>query len=374
MSRNVLMDAASLVLRQGRSFLPGIGRTTADLIAALQYAGKLEFDIVLYTRTIRGRLFLDPSGFRHINIPLPNHHWLNRLFLRYSLIERMVPHDLLHVPHNHAVVADPGKTVVTIHDAMFFSYPEEFLGHAYAREHYPVLAQASRGIITCSLSSKEDIVTYMGIEPEKITVAPWGVNTEVFYPSDKNQVFRSLNGNGVVHRPYFLFVSCDVGRKNTHTVMKAFKNALQSGIGHDLILAWSNPPAAYLQEFSSEISAQRIRFVANINDALLRQYYTASTLSWFPSRYEGFGLPVLESMACGTPVVTCRNSSLVEVGGNAALYVDPDDIDAMTDLMLAFDIGWTGYDELVRRSLQHAATFTWERTARQYIEFYKKHL
>ncbi|NTV92292.1 MAG: glycosyltransferase family 4 protein, partial [Chlorobiaceae bacterium] len=140
------------------------------------------------------------------------------------------------------------------------------------------------------------------------------------------------------------------------------------------VLVWGNPPDHYLREFAQEIESKRIRFVSDVDDVILRQLYSASTLSWFPSRYEGFGLPVLESMACGTPVVTCRNSSLPEVGGDAALYLDPDDADAMAELMIDFDRGSSSHGELVERSLKHAARFTWERTARGYIDFYLENL
>ena len=79
-------------------------------------------------------------------------------------------------------------------------------------------------------------------------------------------------------------------------------------------------------------------------------------------------------MACGTPVVTCRNSSLTEVGGNAALYVDPDDVPGMADLMIEFDKGRNGYEKLVDESLKHASHFTWDRTAETYAAFYRANL
>lgn len=370
MKKHLLVDCNSIVFRRGMTHLPGIGRTTMDLLLAIQASGSLSFDITMLTRTIRGDLPEALFTLRRRNIPLPSGRFFDWTIERFPLLEGIAGYDLLHIPHNYSPVHDPGKTVVTMHDALFFSYPEQFLGHDFARIHYPRLARSCRAIITCSESSKADIVHYMGIVPEKIAVVPWGVNRDVFFPLDKTEAKKTLQAALGINRPFYVAVSCDIGRKNTLAVMRAFRLAMQRHAGHDLILVWSEPPADYMQEFASEINSGRIRFLAHVDDSVLRQLYSASTLSWFPSKYEGFGLPVLESMACGTPVVTCRNSSLSEVGGEAALYVDPDDIDAMSDLMISFDRGFSSYDNLVERSLAHASVFTWERTAKAYIDFY----
>lgn len=374
MRKTVVIDGNSMVYRTGMTHLPGIGRTTFELVTALQGIDDLPFDVTIFTQTIRGRLAAENSSFSHVNLPVPPRKPFEWMLKKLPLLDILVPHDLLHIPHNYALVFNPSNTVITIHDAMFFSYPESFLGHEYAREHYPSLARLCRAIITCSQSSKHDIVKYMGVSPEKVAVAPWGVNHNIFYPSDKNQAFLILKKELKVNKPFFVSVSCDIGRKNTIAVMRAFRFALSKDIDHDLLLVWGDPPQEYLVEYASEVRAGRIRFVSHVDDRILRLLYSASTLSWFPSKYEGFGLPVLESMACGTPVVTCRNSSLVEVGGDAALYVDPEDVQTMADLMVAFDKGWKEYDKLVAKSIEHASGFTWGRTARKYAAFYAANL
>lgn len=374
MRKKLLIDGNSMVYRTGMTHLPGIGRTTFELVTALQEINDLPFDVTILTETIRGRLAAACSRFRHRNLPVPPGGTFDLLLKKSHLLDLFTPYDLLHIPHNYAVVLKPEKTVVTIHDALYFSFPENFLGHEFARAHYPPLARACRAIITCSESSKQDIVTYMDVPPENVSVAHWGVNQKVFFPSDKSESFAILEKDSLAKRPFFVSVSCDRGRKNTITVMQAYRLALQLNIEHDLTLVWGKPPEEYLKEFAPEIDAGRIRIVSHVDDRILRLLYCAATVSWFPSRYEGFGLPVLESMACGTPVVTCRNSSLVEAGGTAALYVDPDDAEGMADIMVAFDRGWRGYDRLVDESLRHASRFTWDRTAEKYAVFYKANL
>lgn len=374
MNKRVVIDCNSMVLRRGMTHLAGIGRTTRDLLSALAGLGPLPFEVVMFTQRIRGRMPEGRLPFRNVNFPMFSGPVSDALMQKYPILDMAVRHDVLHIPHNYAPVHRPEKTLVTIHDTLFFSYPEQFLGHDFAISHYPRIAKSCKAIITCSRNSKDDIVHYMGIPPEKVTVALWGVNREVFFMVDKAAARSALAAELGLDRPFYVSVSCDIGRKNTITLLQAYRIALKRGLEHDLVLVWGNPPAEYLNEFASEINAGRIHFVAHVDDTLLRQLYGASTVSWFPSRYEGFGLPVLESMACGTPVVTCRNSSLSEVGGDAALYIEPDDVDAMAELMITFDRGFSRYDELVERSYRHAARFTWEKTARTYVDFYLENM
>ena len=115
---------------------------------------------------------------------------------------------------------------------------------------------------------------------------------------------------------------------------------------------------------------QRVGII--VDDEQLSILYNEATATFFPSRYEGFGLPILESMACGTPVVTCQNSSLPEVGGEAALYVDPDDIDAMCNYMAEFEQGNLTKGDLTLQCLEQASKFSWKRCATQTIEAYQK--
>jgi glycosyltransferase involved in cell wall biosynthesis len=372
--KRILIDINSAVLRRGETYLSGIGRATNDLVTGLNKLEPLPVKIILYFQNITGNAdFLNEIKFRKIQLPFPRKNLFMNLANRFRIKEILSGYDLLHIPHNYSKVIYPEKTVLTLHDAMFFSYPEDFLGHEYARNHYPELARSCKAIATCSESSKSDIVKFMDIPPEKIAVIPWGVSKEYFYPESRKIVEEFLLKIGL-ERPFFLMVSCDIGRKNTISLLKSFRLFLQSKPEHDLVLVWNKPPQKILSDFSAEINNRRIHIIKGVENNQLRYLYCGATASFFPSRYEGFGLPVIESMACGTPVVTCRNSALTEVGGDVAYYTDPDEPGQMSDYMKQFENGLINTELEKSRCLDRAAKFDWSVTAYKYVEFYQQNV
>lgn len=272
----------------------------------------------------------------------------------------------MHIPHNFEYVHRPEKCIVTIHDAMFFSYPEDFLGHGYARKHYPLLAQKSKAVITCSENSKKEIVEYMHVDENKVYVCPWGVDHQLFRPR------TNISNKYTQNRPFFLSVSCDIGRKNTISVLRAYEIFLKHHPEHDLILVWRNPPMDIVERFSKDEMKNKIHFISDIENKELGELYSSASATFFPSKYEGFGLPILESMASGTPVITCRNSSLSEVGGEAAIYVSPEDIQSMSEWMERFENESIDILSLKELSMAQASKFTWEICANKTLEVYKQ--
>ena len=203
---------------------------------------------------------------------------------------------------------------------------------------------------------------YMDISEEKIYVCPWGYNQTLFRP-------KIVDTNT---QPFFLCVSCSMGRKNTMSVIRAYEKIVCQQPKHKLVLIWPNIPQEANDFCNQPHLRDYIHIERNVSDEQLSVFYNEATALFFPSRYEGFGLPVLESMACGTPVVTCHNSALPEVGGETALYVDPDDIDAMSDTMIKFEQGDLKKSDLTSSCIAQASKFSFEKCAEQTIEVYKK--
>lgn len=370
MKKRVLIDANPAVpyLSYGKN--SGIGRTCMELISELDSMRQLlPFDVCLYTQNLRGvsAKGLD-TGFETSHAYLRNNERWNRVAATMHVREILTRYDLQHITHNFEIVNDPSRCIVTIHDAMFFSYPEAFLGAEYNRRTIPGFARKAAAIITISNNSKREIMEYMGVPDEKITVIPWGVDHKLLYPH--NVSANRWTGNS----PYFISVSCDIGRKNSISVLRAYERFVVNNPRHHLLMVWRSPSEEARGLAAKPHIQGRIHFASNIPNDELANLYAGATASFFPSLYEGFGLPIVESMACGVPCVTCRNSSLEEVGGDAAIYVDPFDIDAMANEMEQFENGRPDFETLQAKSVDQASKFTWHNCAEQTIRVYEQNL
>jgi glycosyltransferase involved in cell wall biosynthesis len=366
--KKILIDANPIVPYYAIGKNNGIGRTCMELIKALdKMREELPFEVELYTQNLKGVSGKElHTGFKSHHVYLRNTSWGVRLAKSLRLRELLSNYTLQHITHNCENVVDPSRCIVTIHDAMFFSYPEEALHGEGMRRQYTAFAQQARHIITISENSKLEIMRYMDIPEEKITVIPWGVDRELLYPHQPT-ANRFCGAS-----PYFTAVSCDVGRKNTITLLRAYRQFAQHHPSHHLLLVWRHPSDEALALSEQPELRGLVHFASNLSNEELSDIYAGATASFFPSLYEGFGLPILESMACGTPCVTCRNSSLLEVGGEAAIYVEPMDVEAMADIMEQLENDHYDRAGLRERSLAQASKFTWEACARKTVEVYRR--
>ena len=215
--KRILIDADPVVPYFVSGRVSGIGRTTMELIQALDRQPELPFEVMLYSQNMKGiggRNLRTHFPCRHVY--LPNRTRWNKALAHFPVREALTRYDLMHITHNFEYVHRPDRCIVTIHDALFFTFPEKFLGHDFAREHYPRLARRARAVITCSENSKREIAENMDVPEERIFVTYWGVDHALFRP---RQVGPLTLTSG---RPYFLSVSCDVGRKNTISVLNAY--------------------------------------------------------------------------------------------------------------------------------------------------------
>lgn len=375
--KRITIDINSIVpfLVSGRT--TGIGRTTIELVEALaNYSKELPFKISLYSQNMKG------IGAKNLNLPfdashfyIPNREQFNEILAYIPLKEWFVPYDLMHIPHNFGYVHKPEKTLVTLHDALFMRMEEKAFNHIQMRKQVPALMQQCKGIITCSESSKKDIVETMQIDPAKIDVIPWGVKHEVFYfLPNKEKIAQLLSNTMSINNPYFLSVSCNAERKKTHHLVAAYLKLCKQNPNNDLVLVWGNPPEFVLQMIKKSVYAKRVHFISNISDTELALLYNGTTAMIFPTSYEGFGLPILEAMACGCPVVTCNNSSIFEVGGNAALYLKSSEEDSILTNLEDFENNRYSLADISVKGITQASKFTWQKTAIKHIAVYKKYL
>lgn len=357
----------------------GVGRTTKELIYALaNIKEQIPFDIILYSQNMKG---IGSRSLQHTfhakHLFLPNSGFVNKWFQHLPIKESFCRYDLLHIPHNYEYIFRPEKTIITLHDAIFMHrIDKEFERfHLAMREKVPALMHQCKGIITASEASKLDIVRSMDIHPNKIDVIYWGIDHKVFYPQkDKNLVRKIISTQFGISQPFFLSVSCNADRKNTHKLVVAYLRLAKQCPVNDLILIWRNPPGFVLKIIEQSRMSHRIHFFSNIPDHSLSVLYNGATAFIYPSSYEGFGLPILEAMACGTPTVTCRNSSLPEIGGDAALYMNEPTTENIFDFLECFENNRSDTTQLFNKGIKQASKFHWENAALKYLNIYKRYL
>ncbi len=375
--KKLLIDVDSIVPYYVFGKVSGIGRTTLELIQALAKIKNLPFEIELYSQNMKG------IGGRNTGLPftskhlyLPHRANIDQLLSRFPVREWLTGYDLMHIPHNFEYVHRPDKCVVTLHDALFMRIQETAFEHEKMKQLVPPFMHQCRHIITCSEASKRDIIETMGIAPEKITVIYWGVKHDIFYPqNDKTAVREHIRTKFELSVPYFFSVSCNAERKRTDVLVRSYLAlSKQQQIQHDLVLVWGNPPQSLLGEIQQSGVSQRIHFLKNISDADLALLYNGAKALFFPSSYEGFGLPILEAMACGTPVVTSNNSSLGEVALDAAIYLSEPVFESLIDVMERFEKDTIDVAPLIKKGLNRALEFTWAKTASETVQVYSKFL
>lgn len=341
-------------------YISGVGRSTENLIRALSNMQDPEIELQTCLESHRH------WGKYTLNHGL-HHHW-TCLPYRYSyLFRKFLNYDLYHFPDNFFASCYSGERfLITIHDTILY---EEAVRAKDVRKVKLIEKNVADclGIITCSDYSKKQILSHFDVKQDKISVIPWGVDINMFKVKTPESIQSTLSSLGI-DTPYFLAVSCREERKNVRTLLKSFR-AYSNLHNTSLVLIWGNPPFSILKEYGPEINQGKIRFVDYVTDEQLVDLYNGAKGTLFPSRQEGFGFPVLESYACGTPVMTCRNSSLPEVGGEYAFYVGEDNVDEMVSVMIQMDsLDKNVFHEQIN---SYVSGFSWEKTGEKYLNLYK---
>lgn len=256
--------------------------------------------------------------------------------------------------------------IVTVHDLATFDAPEGFsksFRSAYAFI-LPRLLPNVRGILTVSQFTKDCLIDRFGLPEDKIIVTPLGVEHERFYPRNAEEI-QTVKNKFDIRGRYVLFLGTLSARKNMAGLTRAWEIA-QKDLPEDieLLIAGGAGAAHVFDGTTLPYLPKRVRLLPRIEDTDLSPLFSGATLFAFPSLYEGFGLPPLEAMACGTPVLTSNITSLPEVVGDAALTVDPrkteDIAQGLIDLLNNDDLRFT----YAQAGLTRSREFTWEKTAK----------
>lgn len=257
----------------------------------------------------------------------------------------------------------PKNSAVMIHDCAFRAYPNayRFWGRQYLKLMDDVIVRRARVILTSTEFNKKEIIRYYGVAPEKIKVIPLSYNSTRYHSGPSDPAVRKKFG---LTKPYLMSVGRLEEKKNTKRIVEAF-DLIKKQFDCQLLLV-GKPGTGYEaveRAIAQSVNQQDIMRPGFLTNEELTALYQDARVFLFPSLYEGFGIPVLEAMACGTPVLAARGTALEEVGGTAALYADPHRAEDIAAQALKFLTDENLRREKIAAGLNHVKNFSWRRTA-----------
>jgi glycosyltransferase involved in cell wall biosynthesis len=351
----------------------GVGYYTENLLSSIMRVAP-EHDYVLFSnREMNGTWQRLGSERLYDRRHFPVRALWMQTVLPASL--RDVMPDVCHFTNYLAPLSCTCPQIVTIYDMTIFITPRyhDFKKLVLDRTLIPRVAKRADAIITVSNSARYDILRHLKVPREKVNVIMGAVSSH-FHPIVDQARLDAVRNKYGLHQPFILYVGTIEPRKNLTRLIQAFADLKRSGLPHKLVIVgqsgWHVGPI--FAEVEHLGLTKDVIFTGYVPFEDLPVLYSLCETMAFPSLYEGFGLPVLEAMACGAAVVTSRSSSLIEVAGDAALLVNPLSVDEIADSLRRLHQDPDLRASLREQGIARAAHFTWEAAARSTLDLYEK--
>jgi glycosyltransferase involved in cell wall biosynthesis len=348
----------------------GIHQYIAQLLRHLPLVDS-DTHYVIYTRATAE--FAERAGFQLASSRWPTDQRIIRILWEQSAWPLLAARDKLDLLHSMAFVTPVlGRipTIVTVYDLSFVHFPEKFPAsqRRYLRSQTARSVSSARRVITISEASRKDLHRFFAVPMDRIDVILPGVESH-FRPLPDSDVAEFRQRNGLPER-FVLHVGTLQPRKNIPLLLDALARLQRQDV--DLVLAGAK--GWFYDEVFRQVEelglVSRVHFAGYVPDEDLPFWYNSAEALVFPSLYEGFGMPIVEAMACGTPVIAAETSSIPEAGGDAALYFDPSDSGDLAQQLTAVLDNKQMVREMRARGLAQAQRFSWQRagieTARTY--------
>ena len=350
----------------------GIGQYILQLTRALAAINTEDEFVVLQSRKDKSTI-VDQPNFRKGSLRTPPHHPLEQWVLPFEISPLGL--DILHSPDFIPPFRRSCLSVITVHDLAFLLYPH-FLTKESAR-HYSQIDQAVRRadhIIAVSHTTRQDTIRLLGASEHKISVIYEAANP-IYRPISDPEPLRRVREKYGIEGDFILFVSTIEPRKNIPMLLDAYRQLLDN-YKQTVKLVIAGQPGWLFKDVFARVGDlrlnDRVLFLGRVPvEDLLGLYNTARMLG-HPAFYEGFGLPPLEAMACGTPVVVSNVSALPEIVGDAGLLVDPEDVAGLTVAMWRVLADESLRQDMIAKGLKRAALFSWERAAQETMVVYRQ--
>lgn len=362
--------------RMYSSQFTGIGRYVYELVQHLAQTDK-ENEYVLFMNSPEFESFELPNA-RFSKVLVKAKHYSLAEQTRYWWALRRAKLDLMHFTHFNAPLLYRRPSIVTIHDLTLSFFPGKKMNSSFARFAYNLVlknsvAHASK-VISVSENTKADLVKLLDTPLGKIEVVYEGVSGQ-FGPREDKEVVREMVKKYTITKDYLLYTGVWRGHKNLVNLLRAFrilKND-ESFEGQLVITGEEDPYYPEVKRTVKELDLEHdVIFAGMVPEEELVALYQAASLYVFPSLYEGFGLPVLEAMRCGTPVIASKSSCIPEIcGEDNALFFDPYDPDDMANSIRKAWMDPGLQKDLRDRGLRHSRKFSWEDMAQRTLQVYE---
>lgn len=361
------IDARLTYYRQG-----GISQYIYHLIEGLPAEDPADEYLIIHSRKDRRNLAQAPNQARRVAWT-PAHHRFERLTLGLETLPMRL--DLLHSPDFIPPLNRFQRALITVHDLTFLHYPHTLTTESRRYYNDQIAAAVSRAqhILTDSDASRDDIIRLLGVAPQKVTRVYLGVDA-AYRPLPPAEVAPVLARHGL-DRAYLLAVGTIEPRKNLAGLFEAYARLRDSGLAlPDLVLVGA--PGWLVEQIEEAAErlrlGERLRWLGQVPAGDLPALYNGAALLCTPSFYEGFGLPPLEAMACGTPAIVARRGSLIEIAGDAALLIDPDDSEDLAGAIRRVLEDQTLVAGMRARGLAWVRRFNWADAVRETARIYRQ--
>lgn len=348
--------------------LEGIGRFCWESLRRLAEMHPEHNFHLLFDRKYDEQFITANNMIPHVVHPQARHPFLYMLWFNFAIPRKLksLNADLFLSPDGYCSLNTKVKQLAVIHDLNFEHRPADLplKDRLYYQHYFPKFAQVAQRIATVSEYSKQDLVNSYKVSEDKVDVVYNGVS-DCFQPqSSSPKPFTNS-------KPYFLFVGSLHPRKNLVNLVKAYQAyRKKEAEPHELLIVGTK---MWDDDFlAGEEHSEGVHFSGRITDEQLAEVYSNAEAFVFPSYFEGFGIPLVEAMACGCPVISSNATCMPEIAGDAALYFHPDNIEELSDLLSKMHHDQQLSASLKEKGLERAKIFTWERTAQLLSESMQK--
>jgi glycosyltransferase involved in cell wall biosynthesis len=348
------------------SKMEGFGNYSFELVRRITKNHPEQSFVLFFDRAVDPK-FEFPSNVQTVVLFPPTRHpllWI--LWFEWSLKRALKKYriDVLWSPDGFCSLRSSVPQIATIHDLNFEHYPKDlpWIVSRYFRFFFPKFAQKAKRILTVSHFSKADIVRTYGIPPEKISVIYNGIHDD--FEQKSTAEIESTRANYSNGKPYFLFVGSLHPRKNVQRLVKAFSEFCKRNADVDLVIVGNAMWKQEIFQLAPE-TKNRVHFLGHLSTPQLSQVMGgAFALSYVPY-FEGFGIPLVEAMRCGIPIVSANTTCLPEIAGDAAIYCDPFSVQGIAEQLHALTEDKTLHQQLAANALQRSRQFSWDLAAEE---------